>query len=372
MALPSPSDLPKIRLLSLATAVPPHVIEQETVAAHARQLFPSRGRALDRLLPVFENAGITKRHSCQPIDWYLEAKDWQTRNDLYVENAVALLEQAADRCLTKAGLSPHDVDAVVAVSTTGVATPSLDARLVDRLSLRRDVQRLPIFGLGCAGGVLGLGRAAAMARGMPGSKVLFLVVELCALTFRLKDQSNSNIVATALFGDGAAAVLLEAGDQQSSANGAEITAWGEHTWPDSLDVMGWSVENDGLGVIFSKDIPTIVRKQMTGAADAFLSQQGLSRADLSGYVCHPGGAKVIRALEEAFELGPEALQDAKEALRQYGNMSAASVLFVLERGLERGLHGRHLMTALGPGFTAGFVLLDCPREPNHQQRQAAE
>ncbi len=222
------------RLLALATAVPPHALRQSEVRRQASALFLDAEPALERLLPVFDHSGIETRYSCVPLDWYRRPAGWKERNRLYVENALALLEEAARRCLGQAGLAAAAVDALVVVSTTGIATPSLDAHLVNRLGLRPEVQRLPIFGLGCAGGVLGLARAAALARAAPASRVLFLVVELCMLCFRKDDLSKSNIVATALFGDGAAgAILACAGD------GPRLGPAGEHTWPQSLDIMGW-------------------------------------------------------------------------------------------------------------------------------------
>jgi alkylresorcinol/alkylpyrone synthase len=242
------------------------------------------------------------------------------------------------------------------VSTTGIATPSLDALLLDRLPFRRDVARLPIFGLGCAGGVLGLARAAQLARAAPGMRVLFLVVDLCALTFRKIDQSKSNVVAAALFGDGAAAALVGPG-LNGDAGEPVIAASGEYTWPDSLGVMGWHVEDDGLGVLFSRDIPTLVRGQFRPALDQFLAKQGQTIADIDAFVCHPGGAKVVTAFEEALELPQGELWPAREVLRDYGNMSAPTVLFVLERMLPARA-GRYLMSALGPGFTAAFLTLE--------------
>ena len=359
-------------ILSLATAVPGYVLKQGDVAEVGQSLFGNRPAAFERLRPVYANAGIAKRHSCMPLDWYLRPSDWKTRNGLYLEHAPRLLAQAATDCLQRAGIAAGAVDHLVTVSSTGVATPSLDAHLMQRLALRPDVQRLPVFGLGCAGGVLGLSRAAAVARSKPGCLVLLLVVELCALTFRANDESKANIVATALFGDGAAALLLSCPNQPEPRGAApRIAAAGEHTWPDSLGVMGWSVENDGLGVIFSRDIPTIVRRQMGEAADEFLAREGLSREDLAGYICHPGGAKVIAALEDTFSLPPSALSDSREVLRDYGNMSAASVLFVLERALRKRLDGRYLLTALGPGFTAAFALLEARPSPQ-ALRSAAE
>ena len=364
---------PAPRLLALATAVPPHELAQAEVAAVAPRLFPDRGEELARLLPVYANAGIERRYSCLPLADYLAPGDWRGRNARYIDGALDLLEEAACRCLAEAGLGPGAVDALVTVSTTGLATPSLDARLMGRLAFRPDVERLPVFGLGCAGGVLGLGRAAALAAARPGARVLLLVVELCARTFRHGDQSNANIVASAIFGDGAAAALISAGAADHE-DAPALVHWGEHTWPDSLEVMGWSVENDGLGVVFSRDIPTIVRRDLGAALDSYLARHGLERGDIDHYVSHPGGAKVVRALEEAFGLRRGTLVEAREVLRRYGNMSAASVLFVLEavrRG--RGLGGRQLLSALGPGFTAAFATLEGPgtRAPLGHGRAAA-
>lgn len=268
---------------------------------------------------------------------------------------MALLKKAAIGCLADGGTDPGDIDLIVTVSTTGIATPSLDARLMTELPFRRDVQRLPIFGLGCAGGVLGLARAAACARAAPGSRVLFLVVELCTLTFRGRDRSARNLVATALFRDGAAAVLLT-----DDGPGPAIASWGEYTWPDSLDIMGWDVADDGLGVVFSRSIPDLVRSNMREATEEFLSSQSLRLRDIDSFVCHPGGAKVLDALEEVFDLPAAGLEQSRMVLRDYGNMSAATVLFVLERVLRDGTAKRHLLTSLGPGFSAGFLLLQSP------------
>jgi alkylresorcinol/alkylpyrone synthase len=340
------------RLSAIATAVPPHIVRQADVIERTMRIFDRKRTDIERLMPVYANAGIDTRYSCVPIDWYEREHSWAERNALYVENAVALLVEAASRCLARTGRAFSDIDAIVTVSTTGISTPSLDALLMERLPFRRDLMRLPVFGLGCAGGVLGLARAASLARAHPGFRVLLLVVELCALTFRKMDQSKSNIIATALFGDGAAAALLE-----SDTDGPVLAAWGEYTWPDSLDVMGWHITDDGLGVLFSRDIPTLVRTQFREAADRFLESRGLGIKDIDAFVCHPGGAKVINALEDAFALPAGTLNDAREVLRKYGNMSAATVLFVLERMLV-GARRRYLMTALGPGFTAGFLILE--------------
>lgn len=327
----------------------------------ARVLFRGRGEDIDRLLPAYVNAGIETRYSCVPIDWYEQEHGWAEKNQLFLDNAVDLLERATLDCLAEARLRPEDIDAIVCVSTSGIATPSLDAQLMERMKLRRDVARLPIFGLGCAGGVLGLARAASLARAMPGQRVLFLVVELCGLTFRRADQSKSNVIATALFGDGAAAALIvagPAGGAGASRSGPRLAASGEHTWPDSLDVMGWRVADDGLAVQFSKDIPNLIRGSFGSVLDGFLLGAGLHRADIDHFLCHPGGAKVVEALEDVIGRGAGSLEHSRSVLRDFGNMSAATVIFVLDRFLRAGCGGRSLMTAVGPGFTAGFLILD--------------
>ena len=349
------------RLLSLATAVPRHRLDQGDVAAIARRIFDGPESEIEYLLPIFENAGIDRRYSCVPLEWYLEPVGWAERNALYLDNALELIERAASDCLERAGLGAGEVDAVLCVSTTGLSTPSLDARLMDRLPFRPDVERLPVFGLGCAGGTLGLARAAALAQAKPGSRILVMVVELCGLTFRPGDQSRANIVATALFGDGAAAALVTAEPDGRALDAyPALTHWGEHRWPDSQNVMGWRIEPDGFGVLFSRDIPTLIRADFLPALDAFLSSCGLDRAALDGTVCHPGGEKVVSAFEEVLDLEPGAMHHARAVLRDHGNMSAASVLFVLERVLADRPKGRHLISSLGPGFTAAFALMDLP------------
>jgi alkylresorcinol/alkylpyrone synthase len=312
-----------------------------------------RSREIVRLLPMFGNTGIERRYSCVPMEWYEAEHGWPERNEVYLTSALDLLEKATSEVLLRAGRQADEIDAIVVVSTTGIATPSLDALLMNRMHLRPTVRRLPIFGLGCAGGVIGLERAATMASATPKSLVLFLVVELCALCFRRDDFSKSNIVATALFGDGAAATLLS-----SEGDGPRVVAGGEFTWPESLDVMGWEVTAEGLKAIFSRDIPELVTTRLHEITAAFLAEQGLTLRDIDRFVCHPGGAKVLDALEHAFEVGPERLLEAREVLRYYGNMSAATVMFVLERTLASpDPWNRALLSALGPGFTAGFTLL---------------
>jgi alkylresorcinol/alkylpyrone synthase len=304
-------------------------------------------------MPVFENTGIDRRYSCVPIDWYSQPHGWTDRNALYIENSVALFEKLTLALLDEAGLAREDIDAIVVSSTTGIATPSLDALVIEKLGLRRDIRRLPIFGLGCAGGVVGLTRAAELATAHPGSRVLFLVVELCALTFRKDDTSKSNIVATALFGDGAAGAILS-----TEGKGPAIGPGGEHTWPNSLGIMGWDVEEDGLKAVFSQSIPSLVANDFKPILHNYLQVNDLKLADIEGFACHPGGAKVLDALEDAFGIPRGALVDSRAVLRDFGNMSAVTALFVLERMNWR--ERRILMTALGPGFSAVFLTIGAP------------
>jgi alkylresorcinol/alkylpyrone synthase len=340
------------RLLALKSAVPPHVIAQNEAARYARTLF-AQMRDIARLIPVFQNTGIARRYSCVPIEWYLGDHGWMDRTRLYVENAVNLLETVTRRLLDEAKLEPKDIDSIVVVSTTGIVTPSLDALLTERLGLRRDIQRLPIFGLGCAGGLIGLSRAADLASTKPGSKVLFLVVELCALTFRKNDMSKSNIIATALFGDGAAGAILS-----TEGDGPIFGAAGEHTWPNSLDVMGWDMTEDGLQARFATSIPGLVASDFRPLLDEFLDRNGIAFSAIDAFACHPGGAKVLDALEDALELPRGGLEDSRSVLRDYGNMSAVTVMFVAERMDVRKRTQRTLLTALGPGFSAAFLMLD--------------
>ncbi len=344
---------PPASLLSLATASPPHTVTQEAVVAAARALFGPRYADFEEMASVFGNAGITSRRLAQPVEWYLQPRDWPQRTTAYVEAAGLLFEEAAGRALQAAGLEGRQVDAIITVSSTGIATPSLEARASLAMGFRPDVQRTPVFGLGCAGGVSGLALAARLARAQPGRNVLLVVVELCTLSFRLDELSKVNMVATALFGDGAAAAVV----RTDGGGLLEIEAEAEHTWPDTLDIMGWRVDEAGFGVIFDRAIPPFARRRMGPAVDAMLTGMGLTRGDVGRFVCHPGGAKVLEALEGALGLTPGALQAEREVLAEYGNMSAPTALFVLDRVLEAPTPERLFLTALGPGFTASGVSL---------------
>ena len=341
-------------LLSLATAVPPHVVEQPEAKLVARDAFGGKKGLFDRLAGVFDNAGIAQRHIVAPLDWYTHGHGWHDRNAVYLEAAEKLFVEAAAAAIEKAGLQPHDIDGVVTVSTTGIATPSLEARVAQRVGFRDEIRRVPVFGLGCAGGVNGLGLAARLARAEPGTRWLFVTVETCSISIRLDSDDPAAVVATALFGDGAAAAVVMAGEHSDT----RIVGSAEKLWPETLRIMGWDVEDPGLAVVFDRAIPPFIEAELAGAVDSMCAKLGIGREEIDRFCCHPGGVKVLDAIEQSLELGQGALNLEREVLNDYGNMSAPTVLFVLDRLMQRGLPERVMMTACGPGFTCGGMLLE--------------
>ena len=348
-----PEVMPKAALLSLSTSVPPHIFLQKDVLSAAWDVFGSRFPDYERFASIFANTGIIKRHGVKPFDWYLTQRGWPERTAAFLEGAEALFVEAAGKALADAALTSADIDTIVTVSSTGIATPSLEARVARRMGFRSDVSRVPVFGLGCAGGVSGLSIASRLAQARPGTNVLMVAVELCSLALRLDELTKANIVATSLFADGAAALVLRAGDGGDTL----VEAAGEHLWPDTLGIMGWNIDPLGFGVIFRRTIPDFVTAELKPALTQILARVDRRIADHDGFIFHPGGAKVIDAIETALSLHQGTLQHERNVIADYGNMSAPTVLFVLERNLAKGLAQRSLVTALGPGFTASCVSL---------------
>ena len=340
-------------LVSLATSVPPYVFLQKDILAAAWDVFGARFPEFERFSSIFSNTGIIKRHGVKPFDWYLERRGWPERTEAFLEGAEALFVDVAEKALVSAHLAGGDIDTIVSVCSTGIATPSLEARVARRMGFRSNVTRVPVFGLGCAGGVSGLSIASRLAQARPGTNVLLVTVELCSLALRLDELTKANIVAISLFGDGAAALVLRAGD----GGATQIEATGEKQWPDTLDIMGWSVDPEGFGVIFQRTIPDFVRDNFGPAVTEILSRMKLAAPDIDRFICHPGGTKVITALERALSLDQGTLDHERDIIAEYGNMSGPTVLFVLERARAAGLPPRSLLTALGPGFTASCVAL---------------
>lgn len=340
-------------LLSIATVVPPYVIEQQAAKEIARRAF--RRKALfDRLASVFDNAAIAKRHVVAPPEWYEAPHGWAERNAVYLAASERMFEEAANGAITGAGLRPDQIDGIVTVSTTGIATPSLEARVAPRLGIGGNARRVPVFGLGCAGGVSGLALAGRLAAAEPGSNWLFVTVETCSISIRLESEDPAAIIAAALFGDGAAAAVISRG----RSGLATIADSAEKLWPDTLGIMGWRVEDPGLGVLFDRAIPPFIETELAGAVDEMCAALRISRGDVDRFCCHPGGVKVIDAIETSLGLRPGELDLEREVLRDFGNMSAPTALFVLKMLIERGLPQCVLMTAFGPGFTCSGILLE--------------
>jgi alkylresorcinol/alkylpyrone synthase len=352
-------------ILGVGTSVPRHKVNQENITHFARQLFDKSDLNVARLLPVFKNASVRERYFCMDAQWYHEDHGFAEKNEIYQEHGVALAREATLAACKATDVAPHEIDHIFFVSTTGIATPSLDAHLFNRLPFKESILRTPIWGLGCGGGVGGIVRACDWLKAYPQKIAMVITLELCGLTFIRNDLSKSNFIATALFGDGCRALIME-GDENESANPNAprlfIEATGAVTWRDSLDVMGWDVADEGLKVIFSKNIPQIVKKAVRPVVLELLAKKGLGLGDIRHFLSHPGGAKVIDAYQEALELNDEQIQSMKTVLAGYGNMSSATLLFVLDHFLRFGdyrIGDRVLSTALGPGFFSEMVLLRC-------------
>jgi alkylresorcinol/alkylpyrone synthase len=346
-------DMRPCSLLSLATAVPPYVAKQDDAKATARRAF-ARKPLFDRLSSVFDNAGIARRHLVAPLDWYEGAHGWSDRNAVYLDSAERLFIESARAAIDRAGLSPDQIDGIVTVSTTGIATPSLESRVATRVGFRDAVRRVPVFGMGCAGGVNGLALTARQAAGEPGTYWLFVTVETCSISIRLDSDDPAAVVATALFGDGAAAAVVASGGPPL----ARIVGSAEKQWPGTQRIMGWDVEDPGLAVVFDRAIPPFIEAELGEAVDGMCAALGIARSGIARFCCHPGGVKIIDAIEAALDLGDGALDLERAVLREFGNMSAPTVLFILERLIARGLPERTMMLAFGPGFTGAGLLLE--------------
>jgi len=344
--------VPPVNVLAVATAVPPYELEQRAVTDAARQVYARTFLRFPQLADVFVNAGIERRNSVRPLEWLSAPHDLAERTEVYLEGASELFVRAARTALERARISARDVDVVVTVSSTGIATPSIEARVGPEMGFRPSVMRVPVFGRGCAGGVSGLTLGARLARAEPGEVVLVVVVELCTLACRIDRGSKADVISSALFGDGAAAAVLRAGPAPGELR---IGAAAEHTWPRTLDIMGWMIDPVGFRVVLSRSLPRFVEQKMAAPVRRFIKAAQLQAPKL---ICHPGGAKVLDAIEVALELQKGTLRDEREVLRDHGNMSAPTVLFVLERVLRRGLRGPAMLSALGPGFTANFLALE--------------
>jgi alkylresorcinol/alkylpyrone synthase len=345
------------RILSVERALPQHFVEQEKLLAAFRALWGQKHFNLERLEQLHRAVRVGGRHLALPLEEYAALQGFAERNAAWTRVAADLGATAVRKALLAADLAPAQVDHLYFVTVTGIATPSIDARIVEPLGLRADVKRSPLFGLGCVAGAAGLARASDVLRSARGEVAVLLSVELCSLTLQREDLSIPNIIASGLFGDGAAAAVLDGG---ARGRGPRIVATRSVFYPGTERVMGWDVVDSGFKVVLSPGVPQLVREELRGDVDRFLGDHGLRRSDVSHFVCHTGGPRVLEAFEEALELPRAALQRSWDSLHREGNLSSASVLFVLSDLLASGEArpgDRGLLLAMGPGFCSELVLL---------------
>jgi len=346
------------RIIGIAQAFPPHDYPQEVLTAALERLWDGSGVDAAAIRRIHRHTTVERRHLALPLEQYRAGVPFGRTNDVWIEAADELGTRAVSEALKNAGVKPAQVDLIVFVTVTGLATPSIDARVTNHLGLPRGVRRVPLFGLGCVAGASGLARSAELLSASPRGVAVLLSVELCSLTFQAGDRSMANIVATGLFGDGAAAVVLAG--KERPGRGPVVVASRSIFYPDTEEVMGWRVSELGFQLVLSPRIPELIREHLRADVDAFLAEHGLRREDIREWMVHTGGPKVFTAIEESLELPADALDATREVLRSRGNLSSASVLVVMNDVLQRrrpeeGSWG--MMLALGPGFCSEMVLI---------------
>jgi alkylresorcinol/alkylpyrone synthase len=348
-------------IASVGRALPPHRYTQEELIAALRPIFSAKNGNLDRLERLQRTLKVGARHLALPREQYAELRTFRERNDAFIRVATEIGEAAFRDALEAARIGPQEVDALFFATVTGVATPTIDARLVNRLGLRPDIKRVPIFGLGCVAGAAGLARVADYLRGFPEEVAVLLSVELCSLTLQREDLSVANLVASGLFGDGAAAVVAF-GAKRARKTRPRVIATRSRFYPDTERVMGWEVGESGFKIVLSASVPEVVRKNIGADVELFLAEHGLERRDIRSWVCHPGGPKVLEAFQAALGLSESDLAITWRSLSELGNMSSTSVLFVLADAMEPALRPPEgapgLMIAMGPGFCSEMVLFE--------------
>ncbi len=343
----------------IGTATPPYELLQSDAKTFASQMFKDDLHDLDRLLPLFKNTQIERRFLAQPLSWFGQPHTFKEANEIYLDVALSISEQAARQAIERAKIDPADIGAILFLSSTGIATPSLDAPLMQRLGMSSHAQRIPIWGLGCAGGVSGLARAQQIAKTMPNKPVLVVATELCTLTFQANDMSKANLVAVSLFADGSAAVVIEHCDT-SNLETPHLQLLESHStlFPNTEYVMGWDLVNSGLMVRFDRSIPSLVLEHLPSLFKEACQAWDIEPNSVQHFVAHPGGARVLAAYAESMQLPQEKFRHAYQILKHHGNMSSPTVFFVLEKYLREVPPSQKpgVMLTWGPGFSAEQLL----------------
>jgi len=336
----------------------PYKTSQQDAKDQAMEMFSVNFPEAKRLIFAFDNTEIKQRNFCQPLCYYTKPNTFEERNNQYISTSLTYSIQAIEDCVEKAGINRDDITDLVFVSTTGLATPSLDALIINKMRLDQHVNRIPVFGLGCGGGVSGMAKANTLAKANPDAIVLLVAVELCSLTLIKSDYSKSNFIGSSLFSDGIAACIIK-GDNHRNNTGLNYISSGSKLYYDSLEVMGWDFQDSGFKVLFSKDIPTFINEHIREDITQFLAKQGLELGDIKNFIFHPGGKKVLDAYTDALGVEGDFMKKTREIMNDYGNMSSCTVLYVLEKFIREGMEdGYGLMLAMGPGFSSEMVLLE--------------
>jgi len=346
-------------LAAISTIDFPFKADQQEVKQYANSLFAPSYPQVERMLSAFDNTEIITRNFCKPIDYYADLHTFEEQNAEYIRISLEYSVKATEECISSARIQKEDITDIIFVSTTGLSTPSLDALIINKMRLSQTVNRMAIFGLGCGGGVSGYSKACTLAKANPDAVVLLIAVELCSLTFLRNDFSKSNFIGSSLFADGVAACIIT-GDNHAPKTNKTITFLANESklYYDSLDVMGWQFMDTGFKVLFSSDIPTIIEKNVRNDITSFLDKQNLKLSDIKNFIFHPGGKKVLAAYEEALGVEGDFLKNTREVMNDNGNMSSATVLYVLERFFKQDFeNGYGLMVSMGPGFSCEMVLL---------------
>jgi alkylresorcinol/alkylpyrone synthase len=339
-----------------ATALPPYLITRDDVKYYMGRVFDIPERRVEAMMAIVDNAQVHQRHAIFPIDYTIEPRALSKTNDEYIEHAIKLGREAAEKCLSRAGLAPEDIDLIITVSCTGFMIPSLDAHLIKHMGFRSNIRRMPFTELGCAAGAMAISRAADYIKSNPGSNVLIIAVELPSLTFQRRDISQANLISSILFGDGAAAVVVTGQDKP----GPRVLVTETYTFPDSLGAMGFDLRDSGFHILLAKDVPEMIGAQIKELVHGFLDRHGKTRQDIKGWILHPGGARLLGNIEEKLGLCKCDTQPSWDILANVGNLSSATILFILQEWLEKRplKAGEHaIAAAFGPGFSAEFLLL---------------